>query len=192
MTSLDALRRFNTEAPEAPGETLAFQMPERVPWVMSFDQSLLHTGMVVLHGRGTVEATTLRPPPGMGKVTNILDAYAMEDWLERTISNRVAEMMSVWGRGVVLLERPPDKKMMRTESSILAGLAVVRSARKMSVPFQVIARQTAYARVYGHGNAKKKDAHDWLDKRMPPEWGVTNEHERDALMIALAHLKGER
>lgn len=67
MTSLDALRRFNTEAPEAPGETLAFQMPERVPWVMSFDQSLLHTGMVVLHGRGTVEATTLRPPPGMAR-----------------------------------------------------------------------------------------------------------------------------
>lgn len=178
--TLHDLSKFREE-PAPPVEKRRIEVPHHLDWVLAFDPSVTHLGWFRASYTGAFEADTIKPPeyPTVGA----WQTFDRSQWVEQQVDDLVR---SLGGEGVVVFESPPAQRMMRTESTWIGGHIIYSAARRYNLRCVMVHRQSVYATVYGHGNAKKAQAHAWLRDAYDPEYftKVKNEHERDAMMMA--------
>lgn len=190
-----------TKAPPDEGLSVLDQIGTRETTVVCFDQSLTNTGLVVMRrftaGLRVISSRTLRPvgvPAGnSGFETDFARALSMEVQMEQVLTGYqhvaqhplvVHEMPAVGSR------RLPGAG----NSSKMAALSLRSAARILGISEHVrmVNSQKAKKIVCGNAKADKKEAHAALTRdilsRVPGGDLVTNEHERDAVMVGLAAL----
>lgn len=199
------LARFRELQEEAIAEREAREArPRRFPaharkWILAFDQTLGNTGWVWLQvwqdGTPEVAMTGTCTPPTVDKKVkghelNLLRSVALQQEMLVLIDSMSHAL------DIVLHETPPvGNRMARPESSLLAAHCIAYACNLRGVPRLSVGAQRAKSVVCGNGNAKKAEAHAALRKRYATSIEefdqVTNEHQRDALMLALVYLEGE-
>lgn len=166
--------------------------------VLAFDQSLRSTGWVMAYlpesgaNVNVLRAGTLRTVPGAerGPQQNLGSAIEMYDQVDRVLA-RCLRLDTV-----VVYETPPvGGKMARPESSLLSALAILLALRNRAPNrwATMVSAQKAKRLICGNANADKQVAHKALFDHCAP-WItyyelVTNEHTRDALMLALTAMR---
>lgn len=202
---LTKFRADDYEPAEPLLEPLMMLSPSKeIQKIISFDQALSETGYVVIqsladHGPPRFEAT--------GMLTATHDVKGHENTLLRASSLYLeAKGLIAYHKPamdnlplVVVHETPPTSaghgKMARPESSLLAALAIRVAAMECNCRVVMRARQKAYKRFTGSGNAEKKFMKEALTKLLDargikrPE-GPWNQHIIDALGIALLEVEG--
>ena len=159
--------------------------------VLAFDQSFSSTGWVMLRMTDglcwVLDAGTYKTPAG--------DLRGGEQDLERAHAlyreaNQIIERNK--DAGVVLYESPPKGHGVRhPEVSLLCALSIRLAAAGTGIPFASVHAKKGKKMMTGDANADKKVAHAAL---MSLPWiegldMVTNEGQRDAMLVALAYLR---
>lgn len=162
--------------------------------LLAFDQTLVNCGMVditTVEGRPIITATqTLRTPQfaTRGHELNLDRSVVMQDLVMANI-NRAREAGDI---DVIVYETPPvANRMARPESSLLGAHCVRYTAYKYGILTVSISAQKAKTTIAGFAKADKKAAHEALKRRYSVLQGyplLRNEHERDALMLAITYL----
>lgn len=158
--------------------------------VLAFDQSFSSTGWVHLrsdvNGVSIFGAGTFKTEQGAlrGGEQDLERAGALYDWILEQIVERQPE--------IVLYETPPKGPGIHNpEVSLLCALAIRLAARVCAYSVASVHAKTGKRMLTGNSNADKKTAHavlmnlDWIEGLDI----VKNEGQRDALMVALAHLR---
>lgn len=160
--------------------------------VLAFDQSLSSTGWVLVRNNSyLLDVTSV----GMiGGKREILRGFEQDLTAGTDLYEQVREILPLGVFADVVHEHPPmggKVKGMGT-SSLLAALSVRIAARSMGREVIMLGAQPAKKMICGEANADKKVAHQALSKCASWIEGydthVTNEHKRDALLIALLRL----
>ena len=183
--ALKDLARFNPDPTKEEVKPIP-PLPEGVSWVAAFDPSLKNTGVVV-KTRAGMHSTTLRPEAlGSGSPLLLAQATHIFDAAQTLIGVYDAK-----GEGVVLLERPPvgGGRLRSTESALMAAEAIHLAAHNLNIEAVSIPAQTTKKVICGNANAKKAEAHAALAKGWDVPDIVTNEHQRDALMVLITYLE---
>lgn len=182
--------------------------------LICFDPSLRSTGMVVLRRRaGEVpqihSSQTLRISQGTGASgfeSDYRQAYLLEEAVRTALDQFAWDARGwiiEWGETFVVHEMPPvhAPKGTRPTSSLMAGQAIRSAAASKRITYvsrmatiygskiAMVNAQQAKRLVCGNPNADKPEVHEVLRETVLPELvghqQVTNEHERDALMVGL-------
>jgi len=159
--------------------------------VMAVDQSLRNTGQViVVRIEGAIHVNlskTIRPKVGQslkGFAQDCAYALALEDALEWSTRDFHA----------LIHETPPFGKVAGPSggiSSKMAALAVRSAWHRQGMDSVVHSVQAQRARTWltGNSRADKKEAHESIASLdITYHEHATNEHERDALLLALFHI----
>lgn len=165
--------------------------------IIAFDPSISATGVVAV--RCTLSADSkphLLVYASETFKTDEVKATGHEGNLQRTLllRKKISQWMSLYNFATdwqVVHEMPPvnKAKMLRPESSLLAGYAV-REATQGYILNPMIGRQAHAKFTCGNGNAEKKVHHEAI-KKLIAEYEIessnliTNESKRDGLSIAL-------
>jgi hypothetical protein len=180
-------------------------VPEYIPYipgtglVLAFDQAIRNTGWVLVGfddgNRATImNCGTLRtkaPARNLGWQSTYASALQMADQIDQ----RVLETYQRSPITLLVHETPPSSgKMARPDSSIMTGMAVRLAARRHcpQVPLLMIGKQKAANFLLGQPNADKKvikeflRAASWIEDRDLIEGKSYNEHQYDALALAVA------
>lgn len=199
MGSVADLTRFRTADPApqiatAPGNPVVDWPEARV---LAFDQTLGSTGWVDLRVEGgalsVFMAQTLRPPTfqSKGHELNLDRSVAMQGLITETILALHAEAEI----DLVVHETPPAaNRVQRPESSLLAAHCVRYACAQAGLPVVMVGAQVARKVLTGNARTDKAETHAALRAQYGGIEGyehVTNEHERDALALVLAHLREE-
>lgn len=157
--------------------------------VLGLDQSLTSTGWVlmqVLHGIVQVHAKgTVKTPriDGRGHALTLARGHALRRELE-ALDRRLAKDPDLPRPRVVVAEQTPVMGY-RLESSLLAGFVV----GEIWPDVAYVANNTASAMFLPPDQrAEKKHTKALVPDRLTIGHGRWNEHERDALMLAMARL----
>lgn len=187
---LSALAELRVDAKPKPAFVLPAAGEFREGIVLAFDQSFSSTGWVNLRmGSGlcdVISTGTYRTPVGLlrGGEQDLERAHALFDYTTGVIAHVFPS--------VVLYESPPKGHGVRhPEVSLLCALAIRLAAAGLSIPTASVHAKTGKKMVTGNSNADKKVAHAAL---MSLGWIqglglVTNEGQRDAMLVGLAHLR---
>lgn len=184
----DYLRATQTKS--KPPERFSFTGIKASPIIISFDQTLRATGIVIAqvsnHGKVWVlhHETLKTEDPG---VNSFEETYARTDDLK----GRVLDLLLLNDdieRAVI--EQPPMGGGFRTESSTFAAYAVSRVCLSQQLPYTYMQARHARAVLVGKGQVDiKGPAHRRLAELVPEttsrKW---NENTRDALVNLLAHV----
>jgi Holliday junction resolvasome RuvABC endonuclease subunit len=180
----------HTQTKRKPPEKFSFTGIKASPIIISFDQALNFTGVVIAqisdHGKVWVlHHETIRTTND--GLTSFEQTFARTDQLRDkvfdllVINDDIAE---------AVIEQPPIGSGFRTESSTFAAYAISRACRGQQIPYTYMQPRHARVVVVGRGNADKKGpAHIKLAELVPEtasrKW---NENTRDALVNLLAHV----
>jgi len=179
-----------TQAKRKPPERFSFTGIKASPIIVSFDQTLRATGVVVAqvsdHGKVWVlhHETIKTADPG---VKSFEETYARTDHLK----SQVLELLATNDDIVkAVIEQPPMGGGFRTESSTFAAYAVSRVCLAKRLPYTYMQARHARAVLVGGGKVDTKGpAHARLAELVPEtssrKW---NENTRDALINLLAHV----
>lgn len=192
------------EPSDPPLEPLLVLSPSsQIQKIISFDQALSETGYVVIQSLGP------HSPPrfeATGMLSATHDVKGHENTLLRAASLYLeAKDLIAYHKPsmdlsfVVVHETPPTSagpgRMARPESSLLAALAIRIAAMESGCRVVMRARQKAYKRFTGSGNADKKYMKEALTKLLDARGiqrptGPWNQHVIDALGLALLEVEG--
>jgi Holliday junction resolvasome RuvABC endonuclease subunit len=155
--------------------------------VLAVDPSLKGTGWVV------VESTSVDPFRilGVGSLPQTLAKGHEGNLLAGTsLRGKFAALIARWDPTHVVHESPPvGGKMARPESALLGGLAFRIAAEDRGMIATMLGAQRAKKIACGNSNAEKKEAHEAAAaymQRCVAGVAVTNEGQRDAVLVALA------
>lgn len=172
--------------------------------VLAFDQSLTSTGAVLVVRDSLMVrvdySVTLRG--GETEAKGFVHDYRRAIAIERQVRQRVAwvrAQQAMIGRLMVVHETPPvgSKRLPGAgSSSKAAGQAVWSACDEFGIEPVMLNSQQAKKWVCGNHKADKAEAHAALRQHVFP-WlvgskKITNEHERDAVLLALLALSKER
>lgn len=172
--------------------------------LLCFDQSLNSTGFVVLsrsRARNVEieKSVTLRGESAKGDLTGFEADYARALHTEDLVS-RVLYQWADPGLSEIIHETPPvgSKKIPGAGiSSRMAGQAIRSAASGRGLARQVVMLNAQQAKTFVCGNSKadKAEAHAAMRQHfgyLPGFEMVTNEHERDALLLGLLRMARTR
>lgn len=184
MASLADLKNFRTdgEAPPRP----KIELPADHPAILAFDQSLSNTGWVDVRqgeivGVGTIK--TGSPAKAKGHLGSLIQASLLVKPIRSLLEERPG--------ATVVIETPPVGRLQRPESSLLAASVIYNETKMIST--KIVGAQRGKSFICGNGNAKKAEAHEALAERakdIPGFDAISNEHQRDALLLALVVIFG--
>lgn len=169
-------------------------IPARYDLVIAFDQALVHTGVAVYDGT-SVNAWTLRAPKETETLTGHARTFARSVALQGKVVDLLEGLSFESQRALVAYEAPPAAKgrITRPESSILGAhcveYGVHQTARVWTVlDVMCVSGQRAKTLVTGNAKADKAEVRRALIAKYNPRQvgACSNEHERDALLVALA------
>jgi Holliday junction resolvasome RuvABC endonuclease subunit len=189
---LSGLARFSEEPKAKKAPVWRPVQPEDLAGgnVLSFDQSLSSTGWVHLRATpGHVQimdtGTLVNAGDPLKGSARVLDRF-------EELVQQLRSMQHLLRDGILIVhESPPSAAMMRPESSLLAA-AAVRVA--LDVGVDMVQGQHVKKIVTGNGNAKKAEVAKAV-KAMTWIQGIDllkNEHQRDALAIAVTFMIDEK
>lgn len=184
----DYLHRTQTK--RKPPEPFSFTSIKASPIVVSFDQTLRATGVVIAqvsnHGKVWVlhHETLKTADPG---IKSFEETYARTDDLKSRVFDLI---LSNDDLSHAVIEQPPMGGGFRTESSTFAAYAVSRICLAQQLSYTYMQARHARAVLVGPGKVDTKGpAHRKLAELVPEtasrKW---NENTRDALINLLAHL----
>lgn len=163
--------------------------------VQAFDATLSHTGWVVaeriedkvlVHYRGTIHLTT--------NLTGYLSTWEKA----RLLRDRAREVLDLYGAAAEKVVEAPAVAGNRLESSLIAGLLLwLETMEPTGLGCGQISAQHVSAVLCGNARMKsaerKKAVKEACAFYVPESAGRGwNEHERDALALALTHLHDQR
>jgi Holliday junction resolvasome RuvABC endonuclease subunit len=191
---LSGLARFSEEpkAKKAPVWRPVHPWDLAMGVVLAFDQSLASTGWVLLSVHGDSGSTVVLT----GTLRNVGDPLKGSARVLERFDELRADLYDitrlVLPETLIVHESPPSAAMMRPESSLLAAAAV----RTVFSPRKVGAVQGQHVKkvVTGNGNAAKPEVAKAV-KAMTWIQGIDllkNEHQRDALAIAVTFMIDEK
>ncbi len=159
--------------------------------VLAFDQSLNATGWVLMvfdgNRPGVIEA-------GVWDGTTV-EAVGPEGTLQKgtLVFQRSLDILVKHPEAELAHESPPTGgKMARPESSLVSANSLRNAAHMYGRPFTMVSGQAAKKMICGDSNAKKAVAHRALKAKhgsMPNYGLLTNEHKRDAALVAMKHME---
>lgn len=166
-----------------------FYLPIRV---LAFDQSLRNTAYVL--ARHTLGGVLVE---SAGMISPQVTTKGIRGDLERS-SYIYQEAVALIGLHVdreVFHESPPNPAAVKGSgiSSLLAAASIQHAAKSHGRNAQMFSAMTGKKMLTGRATADKKEAHqalmalDWLRGREL----LTNEHERDAAIVALVAMRGD-
>jgi Holliday junction resolvasome RuvABC endonuclease subunit len=155
--------------------------------VLSFDPSMAHTAAVLIDFTGTTAEEMVKscweyPSPDLlsGNL-GYLNAYPALAEAVAGVINTYAPMIDI----VVHEMPPPSGHLARPESALLASAAIRHQASLNHLPVVGIDPRHAKKVVTGNPNATKPAIRLWFAANLP-SWVLTNEHKRDAALVAIA------
>lgn len=158
--------------------------------IIAFDQTLAHTGWVVLTSHIVLAAGVIVPPPVEVKGPPLsIDRGVV-------LHREMKALIGRWKPVRVVCEMPPvmGHKMHRPESSLMAALSAAVAADEMCLPLTLVPAQKAKVRFGGDKDAKKMKVREGIFGAAPFTRDVKpmNEHISDALALALLFMESDQ
>lgn len=212
MVDFSGLKDLPTSDPTAwqPPDIRALCGPDLL--VLCFDQSLLSTGVVLIHRMENylkvLEADTIKPPSTSLKSfeQDYFQALHLQDEAERWIRAMVEHQQRLACQMRIVHETPAvSNPRMKRGARVgtpgrMGGQSVRSAAHRFALDdhIRMINAQQAKTHICGNSKADKKEAHgaltQWVAEVGPGFRGyekVTNEHQRDGVLLGLKVLANE-